>query len=105
MFRPADGIVELTKQLALLANQQPGVVDDVDEQNVSNLKPERAFGFSVHKVDECKIANSETTARSICSLKLHCSRLALRGAALKMFQRAPRANTSRMTAPAFLEFA
>ncbi len=57
MFRPADGIVELTKQFALLANQQPGVADDVDEQDVSNLEPERVFGFGAHKVDECKIAN------------------------------------------------
>src|SRR5260370_5432109 len=90
MFRPADGIVELTKQLALLANQQPGVADDIDEQDVSNLEPERAFGFSRHKVDECKIASNETTARSTCSLKLHCSRLALRDAAQKMFRRAMR---------------
>src|SRR5258708_24489277 len=70
MVRPADGIVELTKQLALLANQQPGVADDVDEQDVSNLEPERAFGFSKHKTDECKIPSNETTARSKCSLKL-----------------------------------
>src|SRR5260370_33370131 len=90
MFRPADGIVELTKQLALLANQQPGVADDIDEQDVSNLEPERAFGFSRNKVDECKIASNETTARSTCSLTLHCSRLALRDAAQKMFRRAMR---------------
>ena len=69
MLRPANGIIELTKQLALLANQQLGVADDVDEQDVSNLEAEKALGFSGHKADECKIANSETTARSTFSLK------------------------------------
>ncbi len=48
MFRPADGIVELTKQLALLANQQLGVADDVDEQDVSDFEPEIAFGLGGH---------------------------------------------------------
>jgi TolB-like protein len=51
--------------------------NDEHEQYVSNLEPESVFGFSGHKVDECKIATNETTARSTCSLKLHCSRLAL----------------------------
>ena len=52
MFRAANDVIQLGKELALLANQQPGIAYDVDKQDVSDLKPERINFSLLHFLKE-----------------------------------------------------